>query len=321
MMEGKRALVRPELLPRIRGIFARAGYAVSQEPDSRPSTFDFLARRDEELVFVKVIGNVDSFAEPWARELRALAHMLDGRPMVVGEKSSSRGLAAGAIYMRHGIPILSPETLEEWLLGGSPPVAYAAPGGFYVRLDGRRLRDVRTARGISLGQLADAAGVSRRAVAMYEDGMGALVAVAERLEEYLDTALVLPVDPMSARVGEEEQDRRPLADVIRLIQSLGFEVMPLMRAPVNAVSRGDEGTVLTGVATGSAEQLERRARVVAEVAAITETFAAFLVEKRTSRTDIGGMPVVGRDELARIRDPAELVSLIEDRKRRTAQDG
>jgi putative transcriptional regulator len=171
---------------------------------------------------------------------------------------------------------------------------------------------------------------------MYEDGMGALVAVAERLEEYLDTALVLPVDPMSARVGEEEQDRRPLADVaaivesiespferdlIRLIQSLGFEVMPLMRAPVNAVSRGDEGTVLTGVATGSAEQLERRARVVAEVAAITETFAAFLVEKRTSRTDIGGMPVVGRDELARIRDPAELVSLIEDRKRRTAQDG
>jgi len=50
-----------------------------------------------------------------------------------------------------------------------------------------------------LGQVADVAGVSRRAISMYEEGMSAMVEVAERLEAFFDEALVEPADPHAER--------------------------------------------------------------------------------------------------------------------------
>ncbi|MHB8585321.1 MAG: transcriptional regulator [Thermoplasmatota archaeon] len=317
--------MRPDLASVARGIFARAGYAVSQESDPKPSSFDFVARRDSALVLVKVVPNVDSFAEPWARELRGLSRVLEGAALVIGEKSSSRPLADGAVYMRYGIPILAPATLEEWLLSGAFPLVYAAPGGFYVRIDGKRLRELRTTQNVSLGQLADAVGVSRRAIAMYEDGMGALVAVAEKLERYLDEALVIPVDPL--QVGRDAEPAAlpspPVAatpgselerEALRLLHTLGFDVMHFSRSSISAVGRDDAATVLTGVPEGTPQQMERRARIVAEVAMISETFAAFVVEKKT-RDDIQGTAIVSRAELSELDGPEDLVSLIQSRRR------
>src|SRR5439155_6141335 len=154
-----------------------------------------------ELLLVKVLTNVDGLTEATAQELTLVARFLEAAPVVVGERSSSRPLEDGAVYLRYGVNIVTLETLREYLEDGVEPLVYAAPGGFYVSIDGARLRELRQERGFSLGDLAQAAGVSRRAIGMYEEGMGAMVDVAMRLEEFLDESLARPTNPFRAEAG------------------------------------------------------------------------------------------------------------------------
>ena len=174
--------MRTDLIERTRATLQGAGFQLSEPTAARPVSFDLVARKGLQLLLVKVFTNADGLGEPLAQELRTLAGLLEASPLLVGERSSAGPLEDGVLYFRHRVPLVSPGTLEGFLLRDEPPLVYAAPGGYYVNVDGAVLRGLRETRQLSLGQVAEAAGVSRRAVAMYEEGMGALVDVVERLE-------------------------------------------------------------------------------------------------------------------------------------------
>ncbi|MHB8604502.1 MAG: transcriptional regulator [Thermoplasmatota archaeon] len=366
--------MRASLLERTREVLARAGYFLSRESKLRPMSFDLVARRDRHLLIVKVLTNVDALSESVASELRTLGEFLEATPLVIGERSSSRPLDTAAVYERHGVPIMAFQTLSDWLVEGVPPLVYAGPGGFYVKLDGGRLRAVRAERGLSLGQVAEAAGVSRRAVAMYEDGMAAMVDVAMRIEQFLDEPLVVPVDPWelsptsdeAARVrspalaararaaapqtasappaseprsdtrlrregpdgtapptrSDPGQELQALAsawqrEVLAAISRMGFRVASVEKTPFDAVTKADD-VVLTGIAPADAD-LARKAECVANLAEVTETFAAFVVAQRGSRVSIGGAAIVGREELADLETSGEFVDLVRERAKRVAR--
>src|SRR3989304_1669875 len=101
-------------------------------------------------------------------------------PLVVGERSGTGPLEDGVIYSRFGVPILARQTFVEFLEDGVPPFVFSAPGGLYVRLDTEALRRAREERQISLGTLADVAGVSRRTIQMYPEGVAAAGDIAPR---------------------------------------------------------------------------------------------------------------------------------------------
>lgn len=328
--------MRATLLARVRETLARAGYYLSAESAMRPLSFDIVARRDGDLLVLKVLTNVDGLSEPVANELRIIAQFLDAVPLVVGERSSSRPLEPGAVYLRYGVKIVTPETLQDYLVDGVEPLVYAAPGGFYVNIDGARLRAIREARGLSLGDLAQAAGVSRRAIGMYEEGMGAMVEVAARLEEFLDEALVLPSNPFRAAPADEPAAATPTPDfaatfegaVLRAMHEMGFRVAPTAKSPFAAITRETaeaeephrvgaphERVVLTGFAGDGPDAL-RRAAATANLAEVTETFGVFFVERTTTRVAIEGTPVLSREELARVDDPEALIRLLSERRGR-----
>ena len=73
-----------------------------------------------------------------------------------------------------------------------PPLVYASPGGLYVNIDGEALRDLREKRSMSLGDLGQVLGVSRRTISKYESGMGTTLDVAIRIEEFFNTGVVNP---------------------------------------------------------------------------------------------------------------------------------
>src|SRR3989442_8668968 len=120
---------------------------------------------------VKVLLNVDSFSKQGAEELRMIATTLNGAPLLIGERSGAGSLEDGVIYARSGVPILSRQTFIDFFEEGVPPFIFSAPGGLYVKLDGEALRRARDAKQISLGALAEVAGVSRRAVRVDLAGM------------------------------------------------------------------------------------------------------------------------------------------------------
>src|SRR5207237_10636915 len=120
-----------------------------------------------------------------------------GAPLVVWDRRGAVLLEDGFIYSRFGVPILCRSTLLDFLEEVVPPFLFSAPGGLYVRLDATALRRLRDERGLSLGALAEMAGVSRRTIQMYLEGMGATLDVARRLDDFLKEPLGLPADPLS----------------------------------------------------------------------------------------------------------------------------
>ena len=316
--------MKADLVERVRDTLARAGYLATVVEGA--GCFDLAARRDGHLVLAKVLQNVDALSEDAARELLGLAATLGATPLLVGTRSSSRDLEDGAVYLRHGIRIVTPTTLAEHLLEGSPPLVHAAPGGFYVRIDGARLRALREARGLSLGDLASAAGVSRRAIGMYEEGMNSMVDVAFRLEEFLAESLVEPVDPFSPPDTTEKDlaggDLARVEDpfereVLSTLERLGFRVTPTRKAPFQGIARGDGETLLTGVSPVMA--VERRAALLARIAEVIEAHGTFVVERRERRTAIAGTALLDREDLVDADEAGALVDLVQERKRKASR--
>jgi putative transcriptional regulator len=185
------------LLEQVRDLLSRTGFYVSRIHRIRSISFDLVARRDDTLLIIKALQNVDSLSYSDAEEMKLLADVLDGSVIVLSEKSSTAPLEDGVIYNRMGIGVMTFETLREYLENGDAPLIFSAPGGFYVRIDGEVLKKAREERGISRGDLAEVAGVSRKAIQMYEEGMSMDIDSAISLEEYLGVPLVQPLDPFS----------------------------------------------------------------------------------------------------------------------------
>jgi putative transcriptional regulator len=315
------AASREELIKNIRQALAKAGFFISDPHNVRSISFDIVARRDKQLLIIKGLTNIDSLSAEDAEQLRVLAKSLAGSPLVVGLHSGAGKLEDGILYSRFGIPIISEATFGEHILEGVPPFVYAAPGGLYVRLDGELIRQIRQERNISLGTLADAAGVSRKAIQMYESGMGAMVEIAAKIEEFLNEPVVVPLNPFSysadiARVLKSFDDFKGLnRDVFEMLKELGYSVTPTIRCPFDALATEDEFLILTGIGDDPA-MIERKARIVGNISRVTEKKSVIFVQQKTSLKEIEGTPLITKEELRKADDSDDVIELILQREKR-----
>jgi len=315
------AASREELVTRIRETLAKSGFYVSDPHNIRSISFDVIARRDKELLIIKALTNIDSLSSEDAEQIRVLSTALNGSPLVIGLHSGAGKLDEGILYSRFGIPIMSVRTFDEHMIEGVPPFVYAAPGGLYVRLDGDLIKQLRQDRNISLGTLAEAAGVSRKAIQMYENGMGAMIDIAARIEEFLNQPIVVPLNPFSytmdvAKTLQTFDDFKGLnRDVFEMLRELGYSVVPTIRCPFDALARDDEFLMLTGIGE-DLHTTERKARVVSNISRITEKKSVIFVQQRTSVKSIEGIPLITKDELRRADDSDDVIELILQREKR-----
>jgi len=310
---------RDQLIDSVREVLAKTGFFLSEPHGERGLCFDFVARRDNLLLIVKVLQNVDALNKATAEELKNIARSLRGSPVVLGDRTGSGALEGGVIYSRFGVPILSRKTFLDFFQEGVPPFIYSAPGGLYVKLDTDTLRRLREHGQLSLGTLAEIAGVSRRTIQMYLGGMSASIDVAARLEEFLHETLVLPMDPFAFL--SPEQAVAPAAphleaferELFQRLERLGYNVLPTVRSPFDGLARHEERTYLAGVESADTK-LEKKATIVSNIGRVVEKDAVMFVERRTIRLSIQGLPVIAREELRKVKDRDAVEDLIAERK-------
>lgn len=326
---------RERWIERLRELLERAGYYVANTQGVRPSSFDLAARRDATLLLIKVLKNIDALDAEESARLLELGRLFPATVLVVGQSSGAATLDDGVVYTRYDVPIVSEGTLRDYLEKGIPPFLYASPGGAFARIDGARLRFLRLTRGLSLGTLASVAGVSRRAIQLYEEGQGAEATVVERIEEYLGAPIVEPLElfrsparPAPGRrrapTGEPEPDApeappartgNPLRDgVLAQLGGMGLEVTVTVRAPFDALARTPTPAVLLA-GVGSLRTAVHRAEVLHGIARVAEGHAMFVVRETVHRPSIGGLAILTVTELKRHRDPEDLLEEISERER------
>jgi putative transcriptional regulator len=310
---------RAELIDSVRTILTRAGFYVSELCSIRPVGFDLVARRDNSLLIIKVLSNVDALSEEVARELRVLSSLLRGSPLLIGDRSGLRLLETDVVYDRFGLPTISPETLHHHLLDGLQLTVYAAPGGFYVKLDTEKLIRLRREANLSLGLFARSVKVSRRMVRMYEDGMNARVEVAIRIEDMLGEPISIPLDVLQPKqssqetVSSSEGDLGSLQNfqrqIFTILREVGYQIIPMERCPFEAVSKDKDKILLTCVHKYD-NKLKKKAHVINSISKITEKHAVLFIDKETTKTSIEGTPLIIRRELKNLRSPEDILELI-----------
>ncbi len=316
---------RDDLINGTRDVLVRSGFSISRPLNIRSISFDVVARRNDRLTIVKILSNVDAFSRENAEELKVLAEALEASPLLIGERSGSGALEDGIVYSRFSIPIISIGTLADHVLNDAPPLIFAAPGGLYVRMDSTLLHRVRVERNISLGTLAEVAGVSRRTIQMYEAGMGAMIDAALRLEEYLDVPIVEPIDPFDYHLESPEQvvdldSVDPFTNsIFDLLSGMGYAITPTIRCPFEALSKLDSLLILTGLGQDEA-RLKQKALVVSDLSQITMRQSVIFVERMRSRNNLEGTALVGRDELQNLGDSDRFIKLVIERSANDEQD-
>jgi putative transcriptional regulator len=311
---------RDQLIARVRETLATCGFYVSEPHHLRSVSFDVIARRDDQLLIFKILSNIDSLSQGDSDDIRFLAVTLGGSPLIIGLHSSAAELEDGILYSRFGLPIISEGSFKELMLEGVPPLVYAAPGGLYVKIDGATLRRVREEKSISLGALAEAAGVSRKAIQMYEAGMGTMVEIAARIEEFLDQPVVLPLDPfeftaeMAERLKALEAIDEQNQEIFKMLREIGYMVLPTRRCPFDAFAR-EEDLLLTGIGPDQ-KLVERKARVVGNLSRVTEKKSVIIIRQESRVKAIEGTPLVSQDELRKADHTEDLMKLIQRREKR-----
>ena len=314
---------RTALVGNITAMLADADFLVSDRCSVRPKSFDLAARRGDDLVLLKILGNIDAFNPETGAELRRLGEYLSATPMVIGLRTRNEDLKPGVVYFRHGVPVFNPDTAYDLFVEEVPPLIYAAPGGLYVSIDGDLLADEREERGWSLGRLATELGVSRRTVSKYEDGMNASIEVAIQLEELFDQPFSNPVSVLDGAEDVHDADpvpEEPDADpddqhVLTVLAEAGFDVHPTTRSPFKAVSKVTDrrgSDVLTGHSAFT-ESAEKRAELMSSIGRVTKTRSVYFTTEQTKRDAVDGTAIVSCAELADIDDPESIRELIQDR--------
>ncbi len=297
-----------------REILTKGGFAVG-EIIGKSTIFDMAAKRDKIFLILKILVNVDSLRNEMARELKILGNELCASPLIIGKKSGLGEILDGVVYTRHGIPAISIGTLRDFVLEDIYPEVYVAPGGFYVNIDGTKLKKLREERGLSLGQLANIAGVTRKAIQFYEEGMSSTVDVALRLEEYLGEELILPIDIL--HFGDLHEDRIPnperfLGEIYRRLVGMGYDVLLTIKGPFDAISKDECDVLLTGV-----EEKERRIKQKSlNMRVVSRIFEkrGFIVVNDFNRAEYNGIAIIRKREFMKY-SKDELKEVVEERSR------
>ncbi len=303
---------KERLLRDIRELLFRENFEIG-EPILKSISFDMIARRDDLILILKALVNIDALRAEVARELKILGKELKAAPIIIGKRNASGEIMDDVVYSRHGLPILSFNTFKNFIINGEYPMVYASPGGLYVNINGWLLRKVREARGISLGELAKVAGVSRKSIQLYEEGMNATIDSALRLEEYLRVPLIEPIDILDLKKLKEERFKKiqEFDEIYRKLTNIGYDVFLTIKCPFEALSKDERDIFLTGIGKND-KKLKAKAMNLRIFTRILEK-NAFIIVNKAKYEEIDGIPLIERGELMEIESKEEVRKIVRER--------
>ncbi len=312
---------RNQLIENVCAQLEDAGFDLSSSCDVRPSCFDLVARRGDQLVLIKILNNVDALTKEDAHALQMVAQFFNAVPLVIGTKTRRGTLEPEAVYKRYGVPTISPVSLQKLIAERNLPKEYVQRGGKFVAIDGSKLREIRVDRNLTQQELADCVHVSARAILAYErDEMDVSSEVAEKLERVLETDLIIPVDILRERaqtklnqgtigVSVSDLERR----VNEFFERLGMSVLWTDRAPFHVAAKEEGPPLMSGVGSLRSWALKKRVEIIKSVSKVTEANAVLIVEEGKSEECISDVPVIRQLELDDIEKPRELKRIIAER--------
>lgn len=298
-------------------VLKEAGFTVSQRCCSRPSCFDFAARRNGTLVLVKVQSNAEKVLQDEYLELRVISERVSAASILISEKSRENPLEDDTVYSRYKVVAVTHKTFENMVLHKSFPLIQAGPGGYYVEIDGKAIKRRRLELGLSIGELAEMMSISRRTLYGYERGMAkASVSVAYNMVYTLGIPVAKPFNVFEESEGQPKCFLATAKHAItrnRLLRKIfkklsRYNITAVKKAPFDFLIniKEEEAKILGGVASNEEQELHRRVDEIVSVSRVIQAYPILITEKQKPvNKDI---LCIKSEELSKIKNPEDLLA-------------
>jgi putative transcriptional regulator len=296
-----------------------AGFQVSQICCSRPSCFDFAAKKGDKTVLMKVHSDVDTFSHQDSTELKIIADQVSAASLIISQKTHDKPLEDDTVYSRYAVFVVTEKTIKRIAFQTANPLVYAGPGGYFVEIDGALVEKRRKELGLSVGKLAEMIGVSRRTLYGYERGMAkASVSSAYNLEKTLGIPVVKPINIL------EKTRKQPCCLLMKAThaiagQALLFKVFrkfafcnisPVQKAPFDFIMNlpNEKYVIVGSIATNAERRLDKRIEEILSVCHVINAHPVLITEKRAPFNE--DISCVCMDELSAMRTPKDLIATV-----------
>ena len=305
--------MKSDLIDRIVKVLSEAGFQFVDCRGAR-SSFDVLAKLNDTVLLVKVLGNIEALSQTSVDELRAVSSMLGAVPIIVGERMKNTLLQDGVVYDRYGSCVLNASTFDQ-LVHNVLPKVYSTRGNYCVHVNSAMLSELRRKAGLTQEELADRIGVSKQSLYRYENSGRMSLDVFENIMDFFeDSGLVMPTFEMRVEQSRpkvvEDADfhmNRLKAKVIREFRGMGFRTS-LAKAPFDVIATEEE-RVLT-VVSNDWRRLKHKIDILDGISEIVGGYRVCVSERRVKRS----RGVLTLTDLKEIKTARELFGVLSEEK-------
>jgi len=307
---------KAELIDEVDSVLKKAGYKVSKRFLSRRCCFDIVAVKGTKSIFMKLAEDLRKVQRCCSQDLQSISLLFSGTPLFIGGRSRKTPLKDDTVYERYSVNALTVKTLDLVTSENSNPLIIAGPGGYYVNVDGKGIRNRRRELGLSIGKLAEIVGVSRGTIYSYERGVGkATVSTGYKLGKTLGVPIIKPIDPLRSPLELSVADRPPKNMVLRndylrrvygLLVRSGCPVEPVRRAPFDfVVEHSDEDRHVIGCVSKTERKGSRRIREILDFSSVVNAKCLILTDgKCRLEADV---PYISIEDLEQMEEVGELL--------------
>lgn len=299
-------------------VLKEAGFRVSEKCCCRPSCFDYAARKGEKVIFMKFQHDIDNFSQTDSEELKIISKIVSAASVLVSEKTREKPLEDDTVYSRYNVFAVTPKTFENIILRNLHPLIQAGPGGYYVEIDWEAVRRRRQELGLSVGEMAEMVGISRRTLYGYERGLAkASVTAAYNLIYTLGIPVAKSVNIFEkskaqrkcflSRAGQAIARNKLLQRIFRKFARYNFTAVK--KAPFDFVVTVPEEKmrIIGGVANDHEKELNKRVDEIISVSKIVRAYPILITEgRKPTNKDIS---CIYKEEIAKIKNPEDLIRL------------
>jgi len=297
-------MLKGGLIERIENLLEQNGWATVRYH----GCFDIAAKK-EGTVLIKILTNVDALPEGHADSLKTIANSLDATALLVGEQTSRERLGNGIVYERFDIPTVSFGTFEQLIEQEIMPRMYRDKGGLYAEIDSTALKAARNSKGLTQMELAEAVGISKKAIWEHEKHeLRMMLSIAQKLEGVLNKPIIK--DAKLSNMGFDQAKTLPKDRLERAVGSelkrLGFGLNFVRNAPFDVLAT-KKALVLSDVEPNK-RKIKMRAEALAKFISLMRKPAVVITEGK-HEDELKGIPILPRKELHEFESSKEVIRL------------
>lgn len=220
--------------------------------------FDVLARRNEQILLIKVLEDANSVSRQYTEEMAAVASYANASPLIIAEKAGNR-LEDSIVYSRFGIYTLNFSTFLN-CINNKFPFVRRSQAGLTASVVGKKLKEKREELGYSLNALSKKLGVTSRMVVKYEnENSEVTINKAMKMYEMFGGEVF---NEINVFMQNKQPESRFETEVSRKYVELGFNAAETKKTPFDIIAKKENELIFTEIGDNVNPQMQSLSKLL-----------------------------------------------------------